>query len=108
MAVALVCAVGSWGQTDVTSKYLTNPSFETGDMTGWSVLCEGNVVEASDDTGVKAVSSYALSNSDGDYIFNYYQNAWTWNENLDGIQQVVSGLPAGTYRLTAILGGWNG
>ena len=105
---ALLCTVGAWAQIDVTSKYLTNPSFETGDLTGWSVLNEGNVVDPSGDTGVKAVSSYSLTNADGDYIFNYYQEAWRWNEALDGIQQVVTGLPAGTYRLTAVLGGWNG
>ena len=55
--------------------------------------------------GVKAVGNgYPLSNSDGDYIMNYY--GWAWSDSpLNGIQQTIY-LPAGNYRVQAVLGGW--
>ena len=99
---------------EVTNLYLVNPSFETGDMTGWQTLREGVIQtdELGGDGPVYAqsrpVSGWPLTNADGTQICDYYMWTWTWNENLDGIQQTVSGLPAGTYTLTCVLGGWNG
>ena len=109
--VALTCSIGLWAQTDVT-YYLTNPSFETGDMTGWSTLREGVIQTPELAEPVYAtselVADFPLSDSDGSYVCNYYMWVWTWNEHIDGIRQTVSNLPAGTYTLTAVLGGWNG
>ena len=76
--------------TDMTS-YITNPSFETGDLTGWTV---GN----SSDTGVKPNSNatYTTEGCDGDYLFN------TWWQGIP-ITQTVTGLPNGTYELKALM-----
>ena len=75
---------------------IVNPSFETGDMTGWT-----RSSAASGDTGVKenSNSTYTVSNADGDYVFN------TWNGSLVDfyVQQDIVGLPAGTYKLEALL-----
>lgn len=103
----LLTCVGVWAQIDVTSKYLTNPSFETGDMTGWTTLNQSSAVNPAQltDCGAKEVASYPLTNSDGDYIMNYYAWAWSWDP-INGIQQTISELPAGSYRVEAVLGGW--
>ena len=76
--------------SDMTS-YITNPSFETGDLTGWTV---GN----SSDTGVKPNSNatYTTEGCDGDYLFN------TWWQGIP-ITQTVTGLPNGTYELKALM-----
>jgi hypothetical protein len=73
------------------TKYITNPSFETGDLTGWTV---GN----SADTGVKPNSNatYTTEGCDGDYLFN------TWWQGIP-ITQVVKGLPNGLYELKALM-----
>ena len=75
---------------DMTAK-ITNPSFETGDLTGWTV---GN----SADTGVKPNSNatYTTEGCDGNYLFN------TWWQGIP-ITQVVKGLPNGLYELKALM-----
>ena len=75
--------------TDMTS-YIVNPSFETGDLTGWSVV-------ASSDTGVKTnTGDYVTEGIDGNYLFN----TW-WKGNP--ITQTVTGLPNGRYELKALM-----
>jgi len=76
--------------SDMTS-YITNPSFETGDLTGWTV-------GSSSDTGVKPNSNatYTTEGCDGDYLFN------TWWQGIP-ITQTVTGLPNGTYELKALM-----
>jgi len=76
---------------DDATSYITNPSFETGDLTGWTVV-------ASDDTGVKPNSNgtYTTEGCDGDYLFN----TW-WKGNP--ITQTVTGLPNGQYELKALM-----
>ncbi|MBR0274534.1 MAG: hypothetical protein IJQ59_10690 [Bacteroidaceae bacterium] len=76
---------------DDATSYITNPSFETGDLTGWTV---GN----SSDTGVKPNSNgtYTTEGCDGDYLFN------TWWQGLP-ITQTVTGLPNGQYELKALM-----
>lgn len=77
---------------------IINPSFETGDLTGW-VKNDA----ATGDTGVKdnTNSTYAIDNCDGSYLFN------TWNGSaLDDpyyLHQALIGLPAGTYKLEALV-----
>lgn len=78
--------------TDKTSL-ITNPSFESGDMTGWAC-------STGSDTGSKPNSNatYTMSNIAGDYLFN------TWNNNVgQPVSQTVT-VPAGMYYLTAIMG----
>ena len=76
---------------DVTGLFLVNPSFETGDMTGWTN--GGN----SSDTGVKENSgNYATTNCDGKYVYN------TWWQGTP-LNQTIENLPAGNYTLSAVL-----
>lgn len=76
---------------------VVNPSFEEGNLTGWTP------VFASGDTGVKEISNptYTVNNADGSYVFN------TWNGSAPadgfGVNQKISGLPAGTYAITALI-----
>lgn len=73
---------------DMTFK-ITNPSFETGDLTGWTI------VQPSSDTGVKPNSNatYATTGVDGKYLFNTYWQGVP-------IKQTLAELPTGTYTLT--------
>lgn len=103
-----ISALSSASAADYTSVII-NPSFETGNMTGWTTFREGNVVDPNtlNDCGVRDVKTYPLTNSDGDYIMNWYEWSWSWNANINGIQQTIPELPAGNYRVEAVLGGWN-
>lgn len=77
---------------------INNPSFETGDLTGWTynTKATGDTKVAENDN-----ETYHIELADGAYVFN------TWNSSTpEGdfyVSQVVSGLPAGTYELKAIL-----
>ena len=76
---------------DITSLYLTNPSFETGDLTGWTTT-------TGEDTGVKANSNdtYKTTGVDGSYLFN------TWWHGYP-VTQTIAELPAATYKLSALI-----
>ena len=78
---------------------IENPNFETGDYKGWSTTTGW-------DTGVKSQESdIAAVGVDGRYLFN------TWNDWVDAtnsgvnaaITQTVSGIPNGTYKLSAMV-----
>lgn len=79
---------------------ITNPSFETGDYTGWSTTVAW-------DTGVKPQENgtYTIAGTDGRYLFN------TWNDAADAtnsgvnapIKQTITGIPNGTYELSAMV-----
>ena len=70
---------------------LTNPSFETGDLTGWTLNGESN------DTGIRENSNgtYTMSNADGNYLYN------SWSKQY-GISQTVTDLPEGVYALSLL------
>ena len=87
---ALLKSVGS--NVDMTSLVVNN-SFETGDLTGWTLP-----YGVSDDTGVMAQSNatYAAEGCDGKYLFN------TWWKGVP-ITQTIAGLPNGRYRLDALV-----
>ena len=76
--------------TDMTAK-IVNPSFETGNLDGWTV---GN----SSDTGVRENSNatYATEGCDGNYLFN------TWWQGIP-ITQTVKDLSNGLYELKALM-----
>lgn len=79
---------------DITSAII-NPSFETGDLTGWTVTSAW-------DLGAKSTSDavYAISGSDGSYLFN----AWSGDENHTSyVKQTIKGIPNGLYELKAVL-----
>ena len=81
------------------TNVITNNSFETGDLTGWTVA------QGTADTGSKENSDgiYTINNADGSYVFN------TWNGTaIEGglfLAQDIEDfdLPAGTYELTCIV-----
>jgi len=78
------------GPIDMTFT-ITNPSFETGNLTGWAV-------ENSSDTGVKENSNgtYHIDNADGSYVFNIWPAG-------NPISQTITGLPNGLYKMTALI-----
>ena len=79
---------------------IVNPSFETGDETGWTLI--GKDPEGNDE--FKVHGDYYMSNRDGNYLMNVYQ--W-WTPYL-GVSQTISGLPSGTYELSAVIASWSG
>lgn len=70
------------------TKFIINPSFEEGNLNGWTVNTLG-------DTGVKAnIGVYTCSNTDGNFLFN------TWDSNRGyPISQTIQNLPKGVYKL---------
>lgn len=80
---------------DYTS-YMTNPSFEKGDGTGWTY-------NTSSDTGVKANSNatYTTTGVHGSYLFN------TWWRGVP-LTQTVTNLPNGIYELKALVASGDG
>ena len=77
---------------------ITNHSFETGDYTGWTTTAKW-------DTGVKPQENgtYTVAGTDGRYLFNTWDNQNGTNNTNVHITQKVTGIPNGTYRLTAML-----
>lgn len=71
---------------------IQNPSFETGNTTGWTYT-------ASIDHGAKRNdnATYTMSDVDGNYLFNIWSTG-------NPISQTLKNLPAGTYKLTAVMG----
>ncbi|MCM1313378.1 MAG: C10 family peptidase [Bacteroides sp.] len=76
------------------TKMITNPSFETGNVSGWKV--GGNTAAARSATNVL----YKGVGADGDYLL------YSFAADSTGVSlsQTVSGLVPGYYRLTAMLG----
>ncbi len=81
------------GVTDLTSL-IENPSFETGNLTGW----EAN---KANDTNVYPITNgtYTVSNADGNYVFN------TWGGDAEKyVQQTLAyKLPVGNYEVKALI-----
>ena len=75
---------------------ITNPSFESGDTTGWTCI------NRSSDNSEFGAMTYGLSGKEGGYLMNAYQ--W-WASSL-GVTQTVSDVPSGRYELTALIATW--
>jgi len=81
------------GQTDLTSL-IVNPSFETGNLTGWTSVDGG---------GTATNKNFTLLTGD------IFVERWTWSASASNVlsdgslTQVIQGLPAGTYTITAEL-----
>ncbi len=73
------------------SYAILNNSFETGDLTGWT-LPVGSSVET---IVTESAGSYVTAGIEGNYLFN------TWWTGV-AIEQTISGLPAGKYTLSAL------
>lgn len=79
---------------------ITNPSFETGDYTGWSTTVGW-------DTGVKPQENgtYTIAGTDGRYLFNTWNNDGNaTNSGVNAaITQTITGIPNGKYKVTAMV-----
>ena len=81
--------------TDLTA-FIVNQGFEFGDLTGWN-LPQGT--SGGDGTYVTTHGGHGPENaSEGTH---YYHTYWTGKP----VQQTISGLPNGTYQLSAVLAG---
>lgn len=92
---ALIASLNNEPSGDMTALII-NPSFETGDMTGWS-SGTGN------DVNVKPNSdaTYTVQGCDGNYLFNSYNGD---NEtSAPYIHQTISGVKNGLYEVRAWL-----
>ena len=76
---------------------ITNPSFETGDETGWTLI--GKDPNGNDEFKTR---DYGMSGKDGTYLMNAYQ--W-WAPSLE-VRQMVEKVPSGEYELSAVVCTW--
>lgn len=98
---ALIASLNNDPSGDMTAL-IENPSFETGDMTGWvSDLTKKDV-------GVKANShnTYTSQGCDGEHLFNSYNGD---NETTAPyVYQTISGVKNGLYEVKALLTSFDG
>lgn len=86
-------------EVDITCL-LINPSFESGDLSGWT-----NGKPSGGDIGVKENSGvYVTEGTDGRYLYNTWVNSDTYmgNSAEQFVEQTLTGMPKGEYRLTAL------
>ena len=107
VSVLLTCTLTAVAQTeqDFTDR-IVNPSFETGDITGWKKCDKGG----DHDVRSNGDATYTVSNCDGAYLFNswYSSNGHLYPAPDQWVEQTVSNLPAGEYRLMALVTSDNG
>jgi len=82
-----------FAQTDVTDTYLTNPSFETGDNTGWTI------------TSAAESYSWLGPNDDGDDTKDGTYITGLWNISIGDVEwsQSLTGLTNGTYTVSCLM-----
>ncbi len=80
---------------DVTSQYITNPSFETNSTSGWNIGTGHNVHIGDRSTDGNFV--WRAVGLDGTYVLD----SWQSGDVGDGINQQLNGLSEGYYKLTA-------
>ncbi len=86
-AMAGTLPLQALAQDDVTSQYITNPSFENG-LTGWS------------SSNLKTQTNTSFAPKDGNTYIEQWVSAGNKVSNAY-VKQTLHGLPAGTYKLTA-------
>ncbi len=79
--------------------FVVNPSFETGDETGWTLT--GKDPNGNDEFKTR---EYGMTNKDGQYLMNAFQ--W-WASNLS-VSQTVENVPSGEYELSGVVSTWEG
>ncbi|MCR4995170.1 MAG: hypothetical protein K6A32_07345 [Bacteroidales bacterium] len=94
-----------WKEASVINKMemswlICNPSFETGDERGWTLVGK----DANGNEEFRAHSDYPMTEQDGTYLLNAYQ--W-WAQTL-GATQTVENIPCGKYELSAVVATWEG
>ena len=82
---------------------IQNPSFETGDYKGWSTTAKWDTGAREQENG-----TYTVAGTDGRYLFNTWNNADGTNNTNEPITQTVTGIPNGTYKVTAMVASDNG
>jgi len=94
-AKAYILGLTSQSEGDFT-ELIVNPSFETGNYTGWTV--DGTTGGETKIANIANESRYAMDPMDGNYLYN------TWNGGVGyPIHQTISGLSAGKYILSALM-----
>lgn len=85
---------------------VANPSFETGDVRGWTYAAYNgeNVIAPEEYNDFGAFDHYPMTNIDGQYLLNAYQ--W-WCSSMS-ISQTMLGLPSGEYELSGVVCTWDG
>lgn len=78
---------------------ITNPTFETGDETGWTLVDKDP--NGNDEFKTR---DYGMSGKDGNFLMNAYQ--W-WAPNLS-VTQTVNNVPSGVYELSGVVATWEG
>lgn len=85
--------------------FIVNPSFETGDETGWAL---NGKLPNKDDEGNESENvefrtrEYGMSNKAGNYLMNAFQ--W-WSSSLS-VSQTVADIPSGEYELSGVVATW--
>ena len=100
--------LGASDENPVDATWLiTNPSFETGDLTGWTTFCDATDYQG-DGTDIEIAAhnenKYLITGMQGDWLFNAFH--W-WSGNLN-ISQVVANVPSGVYELSGVVCTWEG
>lgn len=88
------------------SWLVANPSFETGNVRGWTYEAhDGNgAIIAPENYNDFGALGYSMTNKDGQYLLNAYQ--W-WCSSMS-ISQTVLGVPSGEYELSGVICTWEG
>ncbi len=81
------------------TRFITNPSFETGNETGWTLI--GKDPNGNDEFKVR---EYGMTNKDGAFLLNAFQ--W-WASSL-GVTQTATDVPSGVYTLSGVVATWEG
>ena len=74
------------------TKVITNNSFETGDLTGWTL----GYYSADTDVKSNSIATYQTQGVDGSYLFN------TWWQGTP-ITQTITDLPDGVYKMSVLI-----
>lgn len=98
--------LGASEESPVDATWLiTNPSFETGDLTGWTTYCSaGDYQGDGTDPEIAVRSDYTMTGKQGDWLFNAYH----WWSGALSVSQVVENVPSGVYELSAVVCTWDG
>ena len=89
--------LGASEENPVDATWLiTNPSFETGDLTGWKTYSSNaNYQGDGTDLEIAVRSDYTMTGKQGDWLFNAYH----WWSGALSVSQVVENVPSGVYEL---------
>lgn len=98
--------LGASDENPVDATWLiTNPSFETGDLTGWTTYSANSDYQGNGtDPEIAVRSDYTMTGKQGDWLFNAFQ----WWTGALSISQVVANVPSGVYELSGIVCTWDG